>query len=160
MFPWPNTWLFVASEQEEIKAHICALAKRNALWTEGSVFFHFLGRPHTLGHLGEATVLVEERGKKENHQPTKTQKNNPATTKKGLRMVWCICNEPEHRLEQNLEKAKGSGYTQGGSGGEAKWDRHTKQPLLTKFTAWAAILGPARSRLAVHPSWIWSTHRQ
>jgi len=34
-------------------------------------------------------------------------------------MVWCIFNEPEHRLEQNLEKAKGSGYTQG-SGGEAK----------------------------------------
>lgn len=101
------------------------------------------------------------KGKKRKPPTNQNTKKQPSNyKKKGLRMVWCICNEPEHRLEQNLEKAKGSGYTQRGSGGEAKWDRHTKQPLLTKFTARAAILGPARSQLAVHPSWIWSTRRQ
>lgn len=99
--------------------------------------------------------------KKTTNQPKHTHtKKQPSNYKKGLRTVWCICNEAEHRLEQNLEKAKGSGYAQGGSGGERKWDRHTKQPLLTKSTARAAILGPARGQLAVHPSRIWSTCRQ
>lgn len=106
MFPRPNTSLLVASEQEEIKAYTCALAKANALRTEGSVFSHFLGRTNHLGHFRGGYWISRGRGKKPKKKKRKTTSNN----RKGSGMAWCICSEAEHRLEQNLEKAKGSGY--------------------------------------------------
>lgn len=106
MFPRPNTSLLVASEQEEIKAYICALAKTNALRTEGSVFSHFLGRTNKLGHFRGGYCINGRGGRKKKREKQK----QPATTRKAPECSGVICSEPGDRLEQNLEKAKGSGY--------------------------------------------------
>lgn len=60
----------------------------------------------SLATLGEATVLMaggEEKKKRE-------KQKQPATTRKAPECSGVICSEPGDRLEQNLEKAKGSGY--------------------------------------------------
>lgn len=80
MFPWPNTSLLVASEQEEIKAYICALAKMNALRTEGSVFSHFLGRTNNLGHFRGGYCINGRRGGKKKKR--EKRKNNQQQHKK------------------------------------------------------------------------------
>lgn len=53
---------------------------------------------------GEVTALAGEKGKKKGRRKA-TSKNQKVSG-----MAWWICSEPEHRLEQNLEKAKGSGH--------------------------------------------------
>ena len=75
MFPRPNTSLLVASEQEERKAYICALAKTNALRTEGSVFSHFLGRTNNPGHFrGSHCISGGGCGEKKEKPPAATTK--------------------------------------------------------------------------------------
>lgn len=101
MFPGPNTSLLVASEQEEIKAYICALAKMNALRTEGSVFSHFLGRTNKLGHFRGGYCINGRGGKKKKERKTKPTSNNT----KGSRMLWCY-----------LQRARGQVRTKPGEG--------------------------------------------
>lgn len=84
MFPQPNPSLLVASEQEEIKAYICALAKTNALRTEGSVFSRFLGRTNNPGHFGGGYWISRGRGGKRGGKKKKTNQQQQKRLKNSL----------------------------------------------------------------------------
>lgn len=68
----------------------------------------------TLVTLGETTVLGAGwgHGDRTGQKKKKQKPNQPATAKKAQEWSGVFGSEPRHRLKQNLEQAKGSGYDQ------------------------------------------------